>query len=70
MNCEWVLVQGCSFNNKMGGVGLGFGLIIAGFQHDFIGNFGFGENGLFGNFASGVNISCQITPDDATLSSK
>ena len=63
-------VQGCSFNNKMGGVGLGFGLIIAGFQHDFIGNFGFGENGLFGNFASGVNISCQITPDDATLSSK
>ena len=54
----------------MGGVGLGFGFIIAGFQHDFIGNFGFGENGLFGNFASGVNISCQITPDDATLSSK
>ena len=90
LNFELVLVQGCSFNIRMGGVGpffgkfgpgvnilwhwgrvgLGFGLIIAGFQHDFIGNFGFGENGLFGNFASGVNISCQITPDDATLSFK
>ena len=51
VNCELVLVQGCSFNNKMGGVGLGFGLIIAGFQRDFIGNFGLGENGFFGNFA-------------------
>ena len=49
----------------MGGVGLGFGLIIAGFQHGFLGNFGLGENGFFGNFASGVNISFQITPDDA-----
>ena len=48
MNCEWVLVQGCSFNNKMGGVGLGFGLIIAGFQHGFLGNFGLGGNGFFG----------------------
>ena len=54
----------------MGGVGLGFGLIIAGFQHGFLGNFGLGENGFFGNFASGVNISFQITPDDATLSIK
>ena len=53
-----------------GRIGLGFGLIIAGFQHDFIGNFGLGENGFFGNFASGVNISFQITPDDATLSIK
>merc|ERR1711894_613717 len=29
---EYVLVQGCSFNIKMGGVGLGFGLIIARFS--------------------------------------
>ena len=28
LNFELVLVQGCSFNNKMGGVGLGFGLIL------------------------------------------
>ena len=38
----------------MGGVGLGFGLIIAGFQHGFLYNFGSGESGFFGNFASGV----------------
>ena len=50
LNFELILVQGCSFNNKMGGVGLGFGLIIAGFQHDFIGNFGLGENGFFWQF--------------------
>ena len=62
LNFELVLVQGCSFNIKMGGVGLGFGLIIAGFQHGFLGNFGLGESGIFGNFASGVNISCQIKP--------
>ena len=67
---EYVLVQGRSFNIKMGGVGLGFGLIIAGFQHGFLGNFGLGENGFFGKFASGVLISFQITPDDATLSNK
>ena len=40
----------------MGGVGLGFGLIIAGFQHGFLYNFGSGESGFFGNFASGVNF--------------
>ena len=45
-----------------GRVGLGFGLIIAEFQHGFLGNFGLGENGFVGNFASGVNISCQIKP--------
>ena len=32
LNFELVLVQGCSFNIKMGGVGLGFGLIIARFS--------------------------------------
>ena len=56
------MVQGGYFNIKMGGVGLGFGLIIAGFQHGFLCNFGSGESGFFGNFASGVNISCQIKP--------
>ena len=34
------------FNIKMGGVGLGFGLIIAGFQHGFLCNFGSGESGF------------------------
>ena len=38
----------------MGGVGLGFGLIIAGFQHGFLCNFGSEESCFFGNFASGV----------------
>ncbi len=47
---EYVLVQGCSFNIKMGGVGLGFGLIIAGFQHGFLGNFGLGGKWLFWQF--------------------
>ena len=37
-------------------------MIITGLQHGFLGNLG--ENGFFGNFASGVNISFQITPDD------
>jgi hypothetical protein len=31
-----------------GRIGLGFGLIIAGFQHGFLGNFGLGGNGFFG----------------------
>ena len=36
----------------------------------FLVTLAWGENGFFGNFASGVNISFQITPDDATLSIK
>ena len=40
----------------MGGVGLGFGLIIAGFQHGPLCNLGSGESGFFGNFASDVNF--------------
>ena len=31
----------------------------------FLVTLAWGENGFFGNFASGVNISFQITPDDA-----
>ena len=31
-----------------GRIGLGVGLIIAGFQHGFLGNFGLGGNGFFG----------------------
>ena len=70
LNFELVLVQGCSFNIRMGWVGpffgkfgpgvnilwhwgrvgLGFGLIIAGFQHGFLGNFGLGGKWLFWQF--------------------
>ena len=54
----------------MGGVGLGFGLIIAGFQHGFLYNFGSGESGFFGNFASGVNFFFFFMPNQTCYKSE